>query len=568
MALDGIYLCSIVKELKETLLNGKVDKINQPETDEVIMSIRKDRINYNLLISASSMFPKIHLSDIRKVNPKVPPQFCMVLRKYLQSSSLIDIKQVDTDRIVKLYFEGTDDFGFHSIYILIVEIMGRHSNITLLRERDNKIIDAVKHITPDINSYRTILPGALYVAPPASNKLSLNATEESVVNFIKDNGIVINKNLFLNLFTGVSSQLSKDIFERFKEELVNGNICSSINYLRSIFSSISYITYLKEEKPFDFYCAPLVLCENLEKREYTSPSKQIEDFYIEKDRHDRLNVKSSALQRLVTTNIERVLKKLSIFKKDLEEAALKDDFRKKGELLTANIYMIKKGMSDITVSDYYKNPAEDITINLIVNKSPSENIQRYYKKYNKLKKSEEAAGLQIESATEELNYLNSVLTLLKNADTYNEIDEIKRELFETGYIKHKIKDNKKNNKSKPSHFVTEDGIDIYVGKNNYQNDYLTLKFADNRDIWMHTKNIPGSHVIIKTLNEITEETLLKAANLAAYYSHGRESTKVPVDYTEVKNVKKPNGAKPGMVIYTTNKTIYVNPEKPDLKKIE
>jgi predicted ribosome quality control (RQC) complex YloA/Tae2 family protein len=290
----------------------------------------------------------------------------------------------------------------------------------------------------------------------------------------------------------------------------------------------------------------------------------VEKFYYEKDRADRLKNRSSDLQKLIQVNLDRCAKKINLLRDTLSDCEKKDDFKILGELLTANIYSIRKGDSQIEVSNYYSESAETMTIKLDKDKTPSENIQHYYKKYNKMKKSEEASKIQIENAEKEYEYLQSVLTNIHNAESYEEIEDIKKELIETGYIRFKKESSKKSKPSKPMHFISSDGIDLYVGKNNIQNDYLTLKFAEKHDTWLHTKNIPGSHVIIKHFGPPPENTLLEAALLASYYSKAKDSTKVPVDYTEVKNVHKPNGAKPGMVIYRTNKTIYVDPEKPDL----
>jgi len=301
---------------------------------------------------------------------------------------------------------------------------------------------------------------------------------------------------------------------------------------------------------------------------YDTASKLLDLFYYTKDKQDRLNQKSSDLQKLVINNIDRCKKKSIILKQSLQECKQKDKYKLYGELLTANIYSIKEGDKSVKVYNYYSEKEEYIIIPLKENNTPSENIQYYFKKYNKLKKTEEAALEQLEKNEAELEYLQSVLTNILNCDSYDEIEDVRNELVETGYIKFKKSSGKtKKAQSKPLHFLSSDGIDIYVGKNNIQNDYLTLKFADKKDIWLHTKNIPGSHVIIKNNNNISDKTLEEAAILAAYYSKAKDSTKVAVDYTEVKNVKKPSGAKPGMVIYTTNKTIYVDPYEINLKKV-
>ncbi|MCY6370338.1 Rqc2 family fibronectin-binding protein [Clostridium ganghwense] len=577
MALDGIFLYSIIHELKDTIINGKVDKVNQPEKDEIILNIRQGRKLIKLLISASSNYPRIHLTETNKPNPLKAPMFCMVLRKYLTNSRIIDINQINNDRIVVLTFESRDELGFDSIYSLVIEIMGRHSNITLVRERDGIIMDSIKHITPDVNSYRSTFPGIKYVYPPKSTKLNpFNFSFGEAENYINENNIDLNENMFLMLFTGISKTLSKEL--AFNLNLANITLNTEsfnniIDYCKNIFNKINlkkfeYFSYKNDNSLIDFYCFDLKSMGKYTKTSYVSPSTLLESFYFTKDKLDRLKAKSSDLQKIVNNNINRCIKKAKILNNTLKKCEDKEKVKLYGELITANIYALEKGMKEIEVLNYYSEKGENIKIKLDENKTPSQNVQSYYKKYNKLKKSEEAAHEQLEQNTDELNYLYSVLTNIKNANSYDEIEEIKKELIETNYIKFKkSRKTKKSKALKPLHFISSDGFDIYVGKNNIQNDNLTLKFANKHDIWLHTKEIPGSHVIIRNSGEIPDRTLMEAANLAAYYSKGQQSSKVPVDYTEIKNVKKPSGAKPGMVIYYTNQTLYITPEEPKLKEI-
>jgi predicted ribosome quality control (RQC) complex YloA/Tae2 family protein len=552
MALDGIFLRGIVTELQNSIINGKVDKVNQPEDDEIIIFIRNNSKNIKLLISSSPVYPKIHITDINKENPIKAPMFCMVLRKYLKGGKILKAEQIGSDRIIKITFSNTDELGFDSIYNLYVEIMGRHSNITLVRERDNMIMDSIKHITPDINRVRTLLPKLSFVFPPESVKLDpYNSSPEEINSFIKDNNIAEDSSIFSNCFTGVSTPLSKELYIRYKD-----NFSGILNFFKNLDKEQSFYLYEKLGKFKDFSPISLSFMDAYKEIIYESPSKLLQDFYFNKDKNDRLNSKSSNLQKIVNTNIDRCEKKIKILKDNLEKAKDKDSYKLRGELLTANIYAIKEGMSKIKLCNYYSDN-EEIEINLNPQKSPSHNIQDYYKKYNKLKITEKMSQIQLGLSNDELLYLNSVMTNILNCDTYKEIDDIRKELIETGYIRFRGKKGKET-PSKPMHFKSSEGIDIYVGKNNIQNDYLTLKLADKGDTWLHTKDIPGSHVIIKS-REISETLLSEAASLAAYYSKGRTSSKVPVDYTQVKNVKKPNGAKPGMVIYSTNNTIYVTP---------
>lgn len=568
MALDGIYLYSLVNDLKKSVIDSKIDKINQPEKDEIILTLRKERKNLKLLISASARFARIHLTNTTKENPIKAPMYLMVLRKYILGGRIISLTQQDNDRILIMEIENRDELGFDSVYSLIIEIMGRHSNITLIRNRDNKVMESIKHITPDINSYRVLYPGVNFVYPPSSVKLNPFFTKyEELDSYINNNSIVFDDKFYFNCFTGISKLLSselyykitksnnlptiQDIYSNFKEFIENINTNISYNIYTNKFGIIK-----------DFYSLKLIsLEENFLSIPYDDPNTLMDAFYENKDKQDRLQNKSTDLQKLIHTNIERCNKKVKILNETLNECAEKESFKIKGDLLTSYIYTIKKGDSECTLLNFYNEDEEEyIKIPLNSTKTPSENIQYYYKKYNKLKTSEEYAKIQLEKNSQEIEYLNSVLTNIINAESYNEIDEIKNELIETGYIRYRknSKTSKKNKVSKPHHFVSSDGIDIYVGKNNLQNDQLSLKFANKNHLWLHAKDIPGSHVIVCSF-DVPDKTLEEAAIIAGFYSKGKESLKLPVDYTKVKELKKPNGSKPGMVIYHTNKTLIINP---------
>ncbi|MDY4078375.1 MAG: NFACT RNA binding domain-containing protein [Clostridium sp.] len=571
MALDGIFLHNLLQDLNPILIDSKIDKINQPEKDEIILTLRKNRKNYKLLISASSKFPRLHFTEIQKENPLKAPMFLMVLRKYLLNGKIKEVTQKDGDRIVIFTIEAKDEMGFDSEYSLIVEIMGRHSNISLVRNRDNYVVESIKHITPNINSYRVLYAGANYVFPPSSKKLNpLTVSKEEFINFIKENEIAFNKDFFFNSFTGVSKAFSKILYENSLKNDIKEEENLFDYFINTINASAYYAIYKNKEGLYkDFYSHKL--SDNKEDIiEFSSPSEMLDDFFKEKDKQDRISNRTANLQKLINTNIERCIKKSKILNENIKEGEKKETYKIKGDLLTSYIYTLKKGDKKVNLLNFYSPEEEYIEISLDENKTPSENVQMYYKKYNKLKKSEEWAFEQLEKNNEELEYLNSVLTNILNVDSYEEIEDIKRELIETGYIRFKKeKGAKRQKEGKPLHFVTSKGYDIYVGKNNLQNDYLSLKFAGKFDLWLHTKNIPGSHVIIKA-SEVDDETLEQAAIIAAFYSKGKNGSKVPVDYTLVKNLKKPNGAKPGMVIYHTNNTIYVDPKDfntLDIKKI-
>ncbi len=567
MALDGIYLNSLVSELRENLIDSKIDKINQPEKDEIILTIR-GKGNKKLLISSSSTYPRIHFTNISKVNPLKAPTFCMVLRKYLCGGKILDIYQEDLDRIVTFKIETKDELGFESIYNLIVEIMGRHSNISLVRERDNKIVESIKHLTANKNSYRVLYPGVDYVYPPKSTKLNLfNLDFDSLKNFFKDNPIEFNESFFSRILTGVGKSYSAELYNKYLNEVDSEIVLDKLfdfltNIRATLFANTSYTMFSKDGRLFDFYFKDLEIYDSCEKESLETNSELLETFYSEKDKQDRLHAKSVDIHRLLTTNIDRCLKKIKILNATLEDCARKEIYKVKGELLTSYIYSFKKGDKSVNVLNYYNSEEEEyLDITLDINKTPSENVQHYFKRYNKLKTAEIEALKQLELTNSELDYLYSVATNLENADNYEEIEDIKKELIESSYIRFRRTGKQKKEKiSKPLHFKSSEGIDIYVGKNNIQNDTLTLKTSDKRYTWLHTKDIPGSHVVIASF-EFSEQTLLEAATLAAFYSKAKEGNKVPVDYTLIKNVKKPSGAKPGMVIYSTNKTILIDPPK-------
>ena len=572
MALDGIYLYNLINELKDSLINSRIDKINQPEKDEIIINVR-GKENKKLLISSSSKYPRLHFTTISKNNPLQPPVFCMVLRKYLTGGRIIDIYQQSTDRIVSIDIANKDEMGFDSVYTLVVEIMARHSNISLVRKRDNKIMESIKHITANKNSFRVLYPGVSYVFPPASEKLNpFDFSKEDLKIELNKNNNELDEKIFSKLLTGVGKNLSLEMYSLFKSQFGDSYVFDDIfnficNYL---FKDIQNIIFYKNEKIIDFYFKDLSILDHCTKEIYDNSSELLDAFFANKDKQDRLHAKSADIQRLVNTNIDRCLKKIKVLEKTLEECDKKEEFKIKGELLTSYIYSIKKGDKSVDLLNYYSEDEEYLTISLDENKTPSENIQFYFKKYNKLKKAEESALEQLAINEDELKYLNSVSSSIQVADNYEDIDAIKNELIETGYIRFRRNNNgkKKEKQSKPYHYVSSDGIDIYVGKNNIQNDYLTLKFADKNDTWLHTKDIPGSHVIVKSSN-IPDKTLEEAANLAVFYSKGKGGTKIPVDYTLVKNVKKPSGSKPGMVIYSTNKTVYMDsPKEINLEKLK
>jgi len=557
MALDGIFFSNIVKELKDELIGAKVNKISQPELDTVILQMRGTEGNRKLLLTSNNAYARIHYTDIARENPMQAPLFLMVLRKHLVGSKLVEINQVNGDRLINLNFIGYDEFGYDQAFTLSIEMMGKHSNIILIRDKEGTIVDCIKHVSSLKNSYRSLLPGKTYVTPPESDKLDpLNYTDEELKDCLEL--LDFEEDFFSKTFAGVSKKTSHYIHSIYQNE-------DPLEFTRTILDSLgksSRFFILKSEKGFEDVTSYPFKETYLE---FDSPSLALETFVSEKDAKDRIKSKTSDLQKILNNNLQRVRKKIELLDKAIEDSMDKEEFRLKGEILSANVYALKDGMEKATLLNYYTN--EEIEIRLNSSKTISQNIEIYYNKYNKKKRSEVMARGQKILALEEEDYLVSILLSLDNLENENEIQDIRQELMVAGYLRFKKPKNKKEKVSKPLHFKSTEGIDIYVGKNNTQNDYLTTKYANRHDTWLHTKNIPGSHVIIRS-DDFNNETLLEAANLAAYFSKASKSTKVPVDYTLVKHVKKPSGAKPGMVIYSTNKTLYVDPEAPRIHRQE
>lgn len=582
MAFDGITVSAIKAEIEDKILGGRIDKVYQPEKDEIILGIRSMGQAYKLLLTSNASNPKFHFTQTNPSNPMTPPLFCMVMRKHLQSGKIIKIEQPDFDRILNIYVESLNELGDYSVKKLVLEIMGRHSNI-ILTDENNTILDCIKHIGHDTSSVREVLPGREYTLPPSQGKINTLELDNNNFNEVLENNpsFEIQSVIYKN-YTGISPIAASEICYRanvngstpvealtdIQKEIVFNKFAELVEDIKANRFYPESITNEKG-KTIDFSPIEMTQFNGLEIKKYTSISELIESFYANRDFAYRIGQKTQDLRKLITQNIERCIRKKDIQMQTLRSIKNRDELRLKGELLTANIYSIKKGMTTVELPNYYSENQELVAIELDSNKTPSENAQKYYKAYNKAKRTFEALKDQIKSNDEELAYLESVLTSVNNCTDEQDVKEIRRELREEGYVK-KVKNQKDKSKkhSVHLHFISQDGFDIYVGKNNIQNDELTLKFARPRDIWMHTKNIPGSHVIIVANGQtIPDTTLNEGAMLSAFYSKAKNSSKVPVDYTEKKNVKKPNGSKPGFVIYETNKTAYITTSEEEIKKI-
>lgn len=579
MALDGFSISNIIYELKNTIIGGRVDKIYQPEKDEIVLQIRNKGNAYKLLLTANASSPRLHFSNIQKENPINAPLFCMVLRKHLASGKIVDITQPNFERIVNIQVESINELGDYSIKTLIFEIMGKHSNIILIDDK-NTILESIKHISFDKSSVREVLPSKTYVLPPSQDKKDPLKTNFDEFLYIIKNSIPTKiQQLIYKSYNGISPILSSEICHNADidpstniEELSNNQINDLYNSLNNIVMLNTQkqfnpqIIYNENESILDFTVFDFNMFKHLNKKYFSSISELLEFFYKSKDLTYRLNQKSQDLKRLISQNIERCVKKKDIQQKTLKDIENRDTLKLYGELITSNIYAIKKGITKVKLNNFYSENFEEIEIRLDPNLTPAENAQKYFKKYNKEKRTFIALQDQIKQNNEELLYLESVLSSVSSCTDEYDIKEIRAELSEQGFLKRQK--NSKNNKQKPSkrakplHYISSDGFHIYVGKNNTQNDELTLRFAKPLDMWFHTKDIAGSHVIVVSDGkEIPNSTLNEAANLAAYYSKATNSSLVPVDYTPKKFIKKPNGAKPGMVIYETNKTAYITPNE-------
>ena len=570
MSMDGLSLYSAMNELNKRLAGGKIDKIQQTDKEELLLRVRSLGQTYRLLINASAADNRVQLTELKKQAPSEAPMFCMLLRKRIAGGKIVRFEQERLDRVLKISIETYNDLGDLSVFALYCELMGKHSNIILVNEK-GVIADAIKHVGLGMSSVRFVMPGLEYSAPPAQDKQ--DPSKASVDDFSMAMcmvGMSIAKalsNAFFGLSPAVAAQLvarytdkteCTQLSEAEREELAERLTAFYADMAQGKEKASAVLNALGETEtvyPFAISGSGIKL--------YDSIGEALDSLYINSDRREWAKRHGASARKVLQNNIERCEKKLALYADALNSEEQMEKCRLYGELLTANLHSLKSGTDTAAVDNYYADPVERIAIPLDRQLTPGENAQRYYKKYQKLKAARDMAIVQREQTLSELNYLEGQLDNLTKCTAENELSELIEELKDQGYIK-RDKGGKKKMKlaaSKPMHFVSSTGADIYVGKNNRQNDELTLRFASPNDIWMHTKNIPGSHVIVKGASEQDTATMTEAALLAAYYSRARGSENVAVDYTPRKYVKKPAGAKPGMVIYTTNKTAYVTPSE-------
>ncbi len=570
MSMDGLSLYSAMNELNKRLAGGKIDKIQQTDKEELLLMVRSLGQTYRLLINASAADNRVQLTELKKQAPSEAPMFCMLLRKRIAGGKIVRFEQERLDRVLKISIETYNDLGDLSVFALYCELMGKHSNIILVNEK-GVIVDAIKHVGLGMSSVRFVMPGLEYSAPPAQDKQDpskASAGDFSMAMRMVGMGIAkALSNAFFGLSPAVAAQLvarytdkteCTQLSEAEREELAERLAAFYADMAHGKEKASAVLNALGETEavyPFAIAGGGIKL--------YDSIGEALDSLYINSDRREWAKRHGASARKVLQNNIERCEKKLALYADALNSEEQMEKCRLYGELLTANLHSLKSGTDTAAVDNYYADPVERIAIPLDRQLTPGENAQRYYKKYQKLKAARDMAIVQREQTLSEQNYLEGQLDNLTKCTAENELSELIEELKDQGYIK-RDKGGKKKMKlaaSKPMHFVSSTGADIYVGKNNRQNDELTLRFASPNDIWMHTKNIPGSHVIVKGASEQDTATMTEAALLAAYYSRARGSENVAVDYTPRKYVKKPAGAKPGMVIYTTNKTAYVTPSE-------
>ncbi|MEW4427125.1 NFACT RNA binding domain-containing protein [Paenibacillus pabuli] len=574
MALDGIVTRAIVHEL-QGCKGGRISKIHQPNGHDVVLTLRAQRGNSKLLISASPTYPRVHFTEKTFLNPTEAPMFCMLLRKHCEGAIIEEIRQIGMERIIHIDVRQRDELGDVSVKRIIIELMGRHSNIVLLDPVTGTILDGIHHVTPSISSYRVIMPGFSYTAPPEQHKV--NPLEVNSAEFIKGYSETEEEaaRWLVNSFSGLSPLIAGEIAAR-ASDTDNGDASAESNALWNAFDSVmgpvrdnnyTPIAGLNAKGKMIFSAVRLQSIQDAEKT-YDTMSKCMEDYYGDKAERDTVKQKVSDLLRFLQNERSKNVKKLDNLNKDLLEADDAEKYRLWGELLFASLHQISKGDKSVELVNFYDEDQATITIALDPLLTPSDNAQRYFKRYNKYKNSLAVIHEQLGKTKDEIVYLDNLLQQLSIA-SMNDIEEIREELVQQGYLRDrnkKGKKKKKNDRPTVHQFTSTEGIDILVGKNNLQNEYVTNRLASANDTWLHTKDIPGSHVVIRS-TDFGEATLEEAAQLAAYFSQAKESSSVPVDYTFIRHVRKPSGAKPGFVIYDHQKTLFVTPNEELVKSL-
>ncbi len=579
MAFDGITIANIVSELNHTITGGKINKIAQPENDELIITIKNQRQQYRLFLSASASLPLIYLTETNKPSPLTAPNFCMLLRKHIGSGKILSVTQPGMERIIRFTIEHLNELGDLCTKYLIVEIMGKHSNIIFCNEND-QIIDSIKHVSAHMSSVREVLPGRPYFIPATQEKKNpWELTEDILSQEILSRPVTASKALYTGI-TGISPLMAEEICHRAN---IDGGIpTDGLSPLEKLHLSHTFLSLMEDIKsetftpnivyqgrePVEFAPFPLTQYEDLKTVSYPSISQVLETYYAEKNIVTKMRQKSVDLRKIVQTALERNLKKYQLQQKQMKDTEKKEKYRIWGELINTYGYGLEPGIKSMEALNYYTN--ETITIPLDPTLTPQENAKKYFDKYSKMKRTAEALEHLLQETKSEIEHLESISASLDIALSEDDLAQIKEEMMEYGYIRRKYTSGKKVKiTSKPFHYLSSDGFHIYVGKNNFQNEELSFKFATGNDWWFHAKGQPGSHVIVKTNGEeLPDRTFEEAGKLAAYYSRGRQAPKVEIDYTQKKNLRKPNGAKPGFVVYYTNYSLLIEPDISGLTQVQ
>lgn len=570
MALDGIVVASLAKELQENFTNARLSKIAQPEKDELLLTLKGPNGQKRLLLSASASLPLVYITGTNKPSPMTAPNFCMMLRKHVANGRITSITQPDMERILVFEIEHLDDLGDLRHKKLIIELMGKHSNIIFCDEND-MILDSIKHISAQVSSVREVLPGRTYFIPAQQDKM--NPLKENGAHFMEhalQKPSSASKAIYTS-YTGISPLAANEFCYRAN---VDGDApCASLTEseqqkLTEVFlAAMSDIReghfypniIMHQDEPIEYAAIPLTSYASDTILPYDSISEVLENYYAQRSLYTRMRQKSADLRHVINTLLERNRKKYDLQKKQLKDTDKREKYKVYGELIHTYGYQLEEGCKGFDALNYYTN--ETIHIPLDATISPLDNAKKYFDRYAKLKRTYEALTDLIEDTQLEIDHLDSIATALDIAETEADLQQIKEEMMESGYIKHKYSKKKTQGKSRPYHYRSTDGFDIYVGKNNFQNDELTFKFAEGNDWWFHAKGMPGSHVLVKTkTGEMPDRTFEEAGRLAAFYSKGRGNEKVEIDYLQKKNVKKPNKAKPGFVVYYTNYSLTIQPD--------
>ena len=576
MAFDGFTAYAVVSELEQKLLGGRIDKIYQPDDHEIILNLRSLGGTYRLLLTTLSRSPRLHLTERRPETPLSPPMFCMLLRKHLSGGKLIRIRQYHMDRIVELTFEAVDELGDLVEKRLILEMMGKHSNLFQV-DADQVILDAIHHVGVTMSSVRQVMPGLSYELPVHSDKFDPFEvhSEEMFLKILREPQEPLFKSIYLAM-NGFSPFMARELMARAgipENSMFTQTSPEALHRLYEAFSALkdevsagrfSFRIFYHADEMKEFSVVPSVLMKDVPSKEFPTVSALLDVFYQQQDTQQKIRQKAQDLSRLIGNNLDRARRKARLQEKQLADTASRDQDRIAGELITANIYRLEKGMRSCELENFYEEDQPLVKIRLDENLTPSQNAQKYFNRYNKLKRTEAALSEQLVQTYDEIEYLESLESALALSDQEKDLENLREELHQTGYIRRMKKAQKNLKASKPLEFTTSEGVRLLIGKNNIQNDQLTFRTAAPNDLWLHVKDIPGSHTILLVSGltegkDYTEKSIVEAAKLAAAHSKAASGSNVPVDCTLRRYVKKPAGSRPGFVIYTHQKTLYVTP---------